>query len=234
MARVLYTAIVADMRNKLNGSVFSKNKSGAYVRTKVTPVNPQSQAQTTARQRLSQFSNGFRNLTAAQVAAWNDLASNNPQGTDIFGNPKYLTGMSLFVKLNSNITIGGGTAITDAPVLTSPCTINLSNFEVTVAASALDTVSMSFTLSGATADNAICVYASAPYPVSQTYNANKYRLITSIPATGASPYNFTYEYNAIFGAPPLGYKVGLYCETVNKLCGVKIRGNEIISIVSED
>ena len=41
MAKILTTAIVADIRNKLNGSVFSKNRYGAYVRTKVTPVNPQ-------------------------------------------------------------------------------------------------------------------------------------------------------------------------------------------------
>jgi hypothetical protein len=29
MAKVLFTAVVADMRNKLNGTVFSKNRYGA-------------------------------------------------------------------------------------------------------------------------------------------------------------------------------------------------------------
>ena len=41
MAKIKMTAIVADMRNKLNGSVFSRNRGGAYIRTKVTPINPQ-------------------------------------------------------------------------------------------------------------------------------------------------------------------------------------------------
>ena len=53
MAKILMTAIVADIRNKLNGSVFSKNRYGAYVRTKVTPVNPQSTAQQNTRNNLS-------------------------------------------------------------------------------------------------------------------------------------------------------------------------------------
>ena len=103
MARVLFTAVVADMRNKLNGTVFSKNKSGAYTRTKVTPVNPQSASQTQNRQRLSRFSQLWRTLSIAAITAWNDLAKSQPFGTDVFGNPKFLSGLSLFVKLNSNI-----------------------------------------------------------------------------------------------------------------------------------
>ena len=50
MAKVLFSALISDMRNKLNGSVFAKNRGGSYLRTKVTPVNPQTVAQVHKRQ----------------------------------------------------------------------------------------------------------------------------------------------------------------------------------------
>ena len=67
MAKIKMTAIVADMRNKLNGSVFSRNRGGAYIRTKVTPINPQTAAQVQARSLLTSLSQGFRSLSQAQI-----------------------------------------------------------------------------------------------------------------------------------------------------------------------
>ena len=49
MAKIKFGMMMTDARGKLGGQVFSKNKGGAYVRTKVTPSNPQTIAQTTRR-----------------------------------------------------------------------------------------------------------------------------------------------------------------------------------------
>jgi hypothetical protein len=43
--KMKFGAIVTEGRGKIGGHVASKNKSGAYLRTKVTPVNRQSVAQ---------------------------------------------------------------------------------------------------------------------------------------------------------------------------------------------
>src|SRR5690606_27930634 len=40
---------------KIQGTVAARNRSGAYLRVKVTPVNPQTTYQQAARQRLTQF-----------------------------------------------------------------------------------------------------------------------------------------------------------------------------------
>ncbi len=69
MAKIKMTAIVADIRNKLNGTVFAKNRGGAYMRTKVTPVNRQTSDQSTVRNRLGSFAQGFRGLTQDQITA---------------------------------------------------------------------------------------------------------------------------------------------------------------------
>lgn len=45
MAKIKFGMMMTDARGKLGGQVFSKNRSGSYVRTKVTPVNPQTTTQ---------------------------------------------------------------------------------------------------------------------------------------------------------------------------------------------
>lgn len=115
MAKVLFTAIVAEMRNKLNGNVFSKNRGGNYLRNKVTPVNPNTSFQAAQRANLGAQSSGWRDLTQAQRDAWIAAAQNFPY-TDIFGSVKILSGQQLYVKLNTNLINAGQSAITSPPV----------------------------------------------------------------------------------------------------------------------
>jgi hypothetical protein len=49
MAKINFGQTVNDARGKLGGTVFSKNKSGAYTRRKVTPANPRTVAQSRVR-----------------------------------------------------------------------------------------------------------------------------------------------------------------------------------------
>ena len=135
MAKVKFTAVVADMRNKLNGSVFARNRGGAYVRTKVTPLNPQSVRQVAARNLLTSLAQGFRSLSQAQITAWNEAVT-QWQTTDIFGDLVSPTGLALYVRLNSNISNGGGTLITTPPA--------------PVGASALTEISLSAAVTGDT------------------------------------------------------------------------------------
>lgn len=103
------------MRNKLNGTVFSKNRYGAYARTKVTPVNPQTADQTTVRSRFGNRSASWRGLTDEQRQSWIDGAAGFPV-FDIFGNSKILSGQALYNKLNLNLAKIGAAAIATCPV----------------------------------------------------------------------------------------------------------------------
>ncbi len=114
MAKVKFGLVVSDMRNKLNGSVFARNRGGAYVRTKVTPLNPQTAAQIGARSLLTSLAQDFRSLTQEQITAWNN-ATTQWQTTDIFGDSVSPTGLGLYVRLNANISNAGGTLITLPP-----------------------------------------------------------------------------------------------------------------------
>lgn len=99
MAKIKFGMMMTDARGKLGGQVFSKNRAGAYVRTKVTPVNPQTALQQEGRELLGSLSQQWGLLTQAQIDQWNE-AVDEWKSTDVFGDIKKPSGKNLFVKLN--------------------------------------------------------------------------------------------------------------------------------------
>lgn len=99
MAKIKFGMMMTDARGKLGGQVFSKNRAGAYVRTKVTPVNPQTALQQEGRELLGALSTQWGLLTQAQIDQWNQ-AVDEWKTTDVFGDIKKPSGKNLFTKLN--------------------------------------------------------------------------------------------------------------------------------------
>ena len=112
--KMKFGAIVVDGRGKIGGHVASKNRAGAYLRTKVTPVNPNTVAQQAVRAILSSLATSWAELTDAQRLGWNEAVADFAS-TDIFGDTKNPSGFNLYVKLNSNLLNSGQVQIDDAP-----------------------------------------------------------------------------------------------------------------------
>lgn len=92
---------MTDGRGKLGGQVASKNRSGSYIRTKVTPVNPNTSFQSAVRQRLGMLSSAWGALSESQRLAWNESANSGQWNkTDIFGDASRPTGKNLFTGVN--------------------------------------------------------------------------------------------------------------------------------------
>lgn len=99
--KIKWGMMMTDGRGKLGGQVASKNRGGAYVRTKVTPSNPQTSFQSQVRQRLASLSKEWSALTESQRAAWNESANSGQWNkTDIFGDARRPTGKNLFTGIN--------------------------------------------------------------------------------------------------------------------------------------
>ena len=101
MAKIVYGGGVAAASGKLAGQVFSRNKGGSYLRQFVKPTNPRTVLQLDARDRLTQFSNEFRQLTQDQQTAFLTYANEHPI-VDRLGNVIKLTAMQAYVKINTN------------------------------------------------------------------------------------------------------------------------------------
>lgn len=99
--KVKWGMMMTDGRGKLGGQVASKNRSGSYVRTKVTPVNPNTSYQSAVRQRLGSLSTEWGNLSEEERLAWNESANSGQWNkTDIFGDARRPTGKNLFTGIN--------------------------------------------------------------------------------------------------------------------------------------
>lgn len=114
MVKTLNAFFSGDARGSVGAFTASRNRSGGYMRQKVSPVQRRSQAQQSIRYNLQTLTKQFQNLTATQIAAWNEFASANSV-TDVFNNQINLTGMNWYLKLNSRLLEAGFTVITDPP-----------------------------------------------------------------------------------------------------------------------
>lgn len=231
--KVKFGALVVAGSGKIGGHVASRNRAGAYFRTKVTPVNPQSGAQTTVRNRLAGISAGWRALTAAQRAAWNQAVAEFAK-TDIFGDLRNPSGANLYQRLNNNLVTCGEAQITTPPLL-----VAVDAFTSIGLAAEDGTVDESFSLTFApavAADHLVKVYATAPLSQGVNFVKSEYRLIAILPNSDASPADLLTEYQAVFGSTgEAGQKIFVKCVQVEEnsgLAGTPISASAIVTVSS--
>ena len=231
MAVVKFTAFVSEIRNKVNGSVFSKNRSGNYIRTKVTPVNPQSTAQQLQRGLLTSQSQAWRNLTQAQRDGWAAYANATPY-TDIFGDVKFLSGSSMFTKTNLNLLKVGAATLTDAPNPVSLPLIGISAIVATVSTgTGTNVLTITTTADGDDTDVSLAVYATPPVSAGKSFVKNLYKQINVATAAAATK-TLTTSYSAIYGSMSVGSKVFVRVQAVSDITGQVGQPVDIMVIVS--
>lgn len=215
MAKVKFGFGVADVRNKINGSVFARNRGGAYVRTKVTPLNPQSIAQVGARNLLTSLAQDFRSLTQEQITAWNE-ATNQWQTTDIFGDSVSPTGLALYVRLNANITNAGGTLLTSPPAPLGAAALT----ELTLTASVTGNVyDLDFLPAAVPADHTMYIESTAMLSPGISNANSRFRFIGVAAAAAASPIDAFSFQTSKFGSLVAGQKAHVRAKFINKLTG---------------
>lgn len=217
MAKIKYSALVSDMRNKLNGSVLSKNRYGSYVRNKVTPVNPQTSFQLNQRALLSSLSSEWRSLTQAQRDAWAAAAQAQPI-TDIFGDSKILSGQSFFVSRNLNLAGNDTATITSPGVATDVPFIGATSATAIVDAGIVDSFTIAISPAVIPAGYKLIVYATPGYSPGISFVKNKFRRLGVFPALAGSV-SIDYAYGARFGVPAVGDKVSVRIALVSTSTG---------------
>lgn len=209
MAKIKYSALVSDMRGKLNGSVMSKNRSGSYVRNKVTPSNPQTTAQMMIRGIFSEITKAWSNLTEAQRQSWENSVEAF-QGTNIFGDSVKPSGKTLFQKLNQNLMITGQASVTTCP---APAELPYASLNDVV----FDVSDESLTIntSGQTTGSKVIVFATAPLTQGTKFVKNKLRKIVVLDGNDGLTADVYLEYQAKFGNLALNDNIYLGVRVVN-------------------
>lgn len=215
MAKILFTAFMADVRGKVAGTVFSKNRGGAYTRTKVTPSNPQTTAQNLVRSRLTGFSQGWRGLTQAARDSWNAAVASFPR-TNVFGASKILSGHQLYIGLNSQLAAAGQSSIGLPPV---PVGAPAVNSITPAAADAAGTFTIAFDPDPVPADTTMIIEATEQVSAGKNNLNSLYRQIQTEAAAAVSPADIATAYVAKFGSLIEGQKIGVRVRFVNDLTG---------------
>lgn len=191
MAKCKFGMMMTDARGKLGGHVFTKNRAGAIIRTKVTPSNARTERQMFIRNALSAISANWSPLTQSQRDGF-DGAVEQWQGTNIFGDIVNPTGKTLFTKLNLNLVNSVQTQITAVPEKKV-----LPNFQVISVTH--DGAEILATVSGNAVGFKIVVSATAPQSQGTSFYKGKYRQIGVIAGSVATDFDLTALYEAKFG-----------------------------------
>jgi hypothetical protein len=223
-------AIVSEIRGKIASTVFTKNKAGASIRNRVTPINRRSSNQTAVRQRLASLSAQWRGLTEAERTSWNAAGASFPQ-TDNLGQTIFLTGEQIFVRCNSNLILTGNSQITSAPTPTSFDVLSFTSLTVTADDGV---VSLAFAPT-VPAGYEMVVRATAPVSPGKSFISDSaFRFIKSIAPAATSPQALTSEYAAVHGSLTNSTDQKIFAEMylveqASGLAGIAVRGFGVVA-----
>lgn len=196
-----FGALVVAGSGKINGWVASRNRGGAYFRTKVTPINPSTTAQQNARGILGSLSTQWSQLTEAQRLSFNNAVADFAT-TDIFGDIRNPSGINLYVKLNTNLINTGQAQITTAPakqeivfgaIVTNQMDVSLQTGAIELGTPDLDTAK-------------VLIFGTPTLSNGTTFVKNRLRLLGSTTVDGTEIF-FGTEYVTKFGAFALGANI---------------------------
>ena len=215
MASAKYGNIIVDMRGKINGNVYSKNKGGAYVRVRVKPSNPRSSAQSAVRGAFTTNSQAWRALTDNQRASWLQGAINFQRSNRV-GDKHILSGNALYQSLNKNLSDVGIAAIS-----TCPAPADVTPVTVATAVASTGGQTLVITLGGAVpTGTSIKVFASETTSAGVNSVGTKLRQIASFAAAHAAALTLTTPYLAKFGTVgAAGSKIFYKIVPVNAVTG---------------
>ena len=201
MAKIKFGMMMTDARGKLGGQVFSKNRSGAYVRTKVTPVNPRTAAQQLSRSILGTLSASWSGLTEAQRRAWNS-AVEDWQKTDVFGDLRKPTGKNLFTSLNKELIQSN-----QPQVLLPPDKVVMPEIKLIGLYIASDTGEIEYETEGDSTGFVLQCSATPPISQGTSFIDDKLRVISYLPGSLNSGVTQQTVYAEKFGVPDMGANV---------------------------
>jgi hypothetical protein len=186
----------------MQGDTWSRNRFGQYVRSRATPVNPNTPAQAAIRARMSLNAAAWRALTDAQRAGWMDLGLSMVR-TDSLGQSYTLTGFMAYCSVNNNLLTAGDAVVSDAPALVTPSALETATITLTAAA-----FSVAYTPTPLGTGQRLFIFTSPQRSAGRSFEGD-YRLLAVTAAAAASPHNALAAYTAKFGVPVVGNKVFL-------------------------
>lgn len=196
--------LAGQLSGSAGSTVASHNRNGAYFRTRTIPVNPNSEAQQTARSIFTNLATDWRTLTEEQRLDWATLGAQMVR-QDSLGVSYNLTGLQAFQSVNALRLQSGLAKIFAAPALEE--SLELASLSA-VAELGPDALTLAFTPTPIGSSNRIQIWATRGVSAGRTFfGPREYRLVTTTAANASSPVNLLAAYTARFGPLTEGEKI---------------------------
>lgn len=196
MALIKFGGGVAAISGKIAGTVFARNKAGAYARNWAKPVNPVTPSQAEVRALFQTASAGWNALSSSERDSWNSAAS-SLERINRFGETYKPSGRQYFMEIMNSLGQAGQATFTDPPISpVPPAAIVGAALTATAVGGALTVLSLAWT--SPSAGMVIIIEAAPPTPDTKTNVNTMYRQI-KVATAGGSPETILTEYASIFG-----------------------------------
>ena len=218
MALVQFGGGVAAISGKDGGTVYARNRSGAYMRNWAKPTNAPSPSQTLNRVRFGNMSAGFASLTKTQQTDWEALAASVTR-KNRFGADYVPTGRQMYLEINNNLAANDQATKSAPPADVTPPTIpETVGFNVTVETGEIAT--MELTGTGVDATKIYVVEATPPLGNSKNNATLLFRTIGNFIGS-ATAIDLSDSYAAVFGnAAEVGQNIQFRVRTLKLENGI--------------
>lgn len=231
-ALITTSNLINDISGKVGGNVFSRNGSGAYVKTKVQPTNPNTTKQQAIRGAFGANAGAWRTLTTAQQQLWIDSVGAYPY-KDRLGNSRTYSGSVLYTKLNQNLYVVGGTAISTPKIPVEMSNVIVGALTMELTAGVLTTGTLAYSPVG-TASEAMIITATPPLSngINRPGKSQFKQLLVIADASTASPADIEAAYVALYGQPEVGSKIFVKASLVSLTTGQKLDIGQAVTTVT--
>jgi hypothetical protein len=186
-------------------TVAYEGRNGLIRRAWIVPANPRTMAQLNVRTAFATEAARFRALTTAQQDAWNTAASEQLSRTRL-GQSGPLTGLQLFVKINTTLTLFGQAAVDAPPALPQFPALAPANLVITNVGGV---VALKLTCPTDPGENTI---VRGSKPLSSAVRSVPNVVVLGIcPAPVLGSCDITALYTAEYGVPTVGKRVFVQC-----------------------
>ena len=204
MALVKFGGGITEMRGSIAGNTFSRNRSGAYVRSKTTPVNPSSSGQQAVRSSMAFLTDRWSNvLNAAQRTAWN-LYGSSVVMTNKLSESINLSGFNHYIRSNLEYKRTFGATIDAGPVVFEIPAADPS-FAITVS-EGTQFITVTHDAGMAWADEngaAMFLYQGSPQNAQRNFFGGPWRYFANIPGINGAPAGSPSDHAAVIAVAEL-------------------------------
>ena len=203
MVSVRTSALISDARGRIGGVVFTRNKSGLVVRSRIKPLNPRSTYQQTQRAYASTVASHWASITAQQRADWQAYALNTGW-TNRLGDVINIGGEAAFVRSNTIRLLMGMPILEAAPTEYGKATSTVLTVTASAATQTPVIAEPSSGFDGETTGHTLAFFAAMPQPGSRDMAPTRFRYLEHLIGTTGNPVSWPHT----LGSWPWTYTEG--------------------------